>query len=303
MIINKLSLTLQLQRRMSIAVLYQTHSLHYSLLTTHDSLTLSRFLRFATNYVVVDRLCPKPNPHTLHTKQRHTSSSPPPFAPVAKEPWALEISRRYVARALCQCAPWWVLRILFRIAGQASRQSATLEALNWPTPSSSRLQPISYTCWPWAWRLSWCCMCARNLQLSVRKSGLEQCPYFGMPSDKCCSKYRSERNHHLLLHLHGFDHDLADTRRWSHTSGIRHLPLFRGRAEWLHFRSVHLPPDQWLRRFPIIRRWNKAIRVVTPRLFHWHVRHLRRSIHLDVQGESWLGSDQHRWPLRGPVPD
>lgn len=95
-------------------------------------------------------------------------------------------------------------------------------------------------------------MCARNLQLSVRKSGLDPARPSECLLTSGVSKYRSERDHHLLLHLHGFDHDLIDTGRWSHTSGIEHFPLLRGRAEWLHFRPVHLPPDQWLRRFSAV---------------------------------------------------
>ena len=129
------------------------------------------------------------------------------------------------------------------------------------------------------------------------------CPYSRMPSDKWCSKHRSQGDHHLLLHLHGFNYELSDIGRWSHTPGIRHLSLFRGRAEWLHFRSVHLPPDQWLRRFSAIRRWNKAICVATPGLFDWDVCHLRSSVNLNIQRQSWIRPNQYRWPLRGALPD
>ena len=129
------------------------------------------------------------------------------------------------------------------------------------------------------------------------------CPYDRMCSDKCCSKYRSQRNHHILLHLHGFDHDLIDTGRWSHTTGVRDLSLLRRRPKWLHFCSVHLPPNQRLCRFSAIRRWNKAVRVATSRFFNWDVCHLGRSINLDIQGKSWIKPNQHRWRLRGTIPD
>ena len=128
-------------------------------------------------------------------------------------------------------------------------------------------------------------------------------PIFHMRSDKWCSINRSQRNYHLLLHLHGFDHELTDIGRWSHTTGVRHLPLFRGRAKWLHFCSVHLPPYKWLCRVSAIRRWYKAVRVATSRLFDWDVCHLRRSVDLDIQRESWIRPDQHCWPLRGAVLD
>ena len=57
------------------------------------------------------------------------------------------------------------------MAGQASRQRATPEALNWPTLSSLKPQPTSYTYWPWAWRPLWCYTCAPSLQPSVSRSG------------------------------------------------------------------------------------------------------------------------------------
>ena len=34
---------------------------------------------------------------------------------------------------------------------------------------------------------------------------------FRMSSNSWCSKYRPQRNNHLLLHLHGFDHELIDS--------------------------------------------------------------------------------------------
>lgn len=110
--------------------------------------TYSCLLRFTTSYVVVHCLCrqPTPTPIRSYTKQRHLVTIAV-RRERSKKLWALEISRRYVARAHCQCAPLWVLRIPFRIARRASKQFATPEALNWPTPSSSRLQPISYTYW------------------------------------------------------------------------------------------------------------------------------------------------------------
>ena len=73
--------------------------------------------------------------------------------------------------------------------------------------------------------------------------GPRPCLYLGMHSDISCSNYRPKRDHHLLLPLHGFDHDLFDTRCRSHSSGVEHFPILRGRAEWLHFRPLHLPSD------------------------------------------------------------
>ena len=74
-----------------------------------------------------------------------------------------------------------------------------------------------------------------------------------MPSsDIQCSIFRSQRNHHLLLHLYGAYHDFIDTGLWSDSPSIGCLSLFRRGPEWLHICSLHLSPSERLRRISAI---------------------------------------------------
>ena len=120
-------------------------------------------------------------------------------------------------------------------------------------------------------------------------------------SDIRCSIFRSQRNHHLLLHLHGAYNDFLDTGLRRVTPTVRLLSLHSRRPEWLHIRSLHLPPGQWLRGVSTIRGWHEAICLATPWLFRRDVYHIGRRIDLDVQGQSRIGSNEYTGFIRRAI--
>ena len=131
LILNKYSKQTFFHRRVQrrIALIYKSHT--YSLCALHALNNTTPPSR--------SNLTPTPTPRQRHIVTKRSANQR------GKKPWALETSRRYVAKPRCLCAPLWALQTLYREARQASKQSATPEALNWPTPSSSRLPQTSYT--------------------------------------------------------------------------------------------------------------------------------------------------------------